>query len=58
MRYSAAGARLTENDAEFAWHAADLVTAARDLLSLASLSREGDVNAGPFRLGVIPTLGP
>ncbi len=54
----AAGTRLTENGAEFARRAADLVTAARDLLSLASLSREVDVNAGPFRLGVIPTLGP
>ena len=54
----AAGIRLTETGAEFARRATDLVTVARGLLSLASLSREVDVNAGPFRLGMIPTMGP
>lgn len=49
------GTRMTEPGAEFAGRAAELVTAARDLLAA---SAGTDAKAGPFRLGAIPTLGP
>jgi len=49
------GTRMTELGAEFAGRAAELVTAARDLLAA---SAGTDAKAGPFRLGAIPTLGP
>lgn len=49
------GTRLTNAGAEFAGRAAALVTAARDLLAVSAGAR---TQAGPFRLGAIPTLGP
>jgi LysR family hydrogen peroxide-inducible transcriptional activator len=49
------GTRMTEAGAEFAVRAADLVTAARDLLAVSTVAR---TRTGPFRLGAIPTLGP
>lgn len=48
------GTRLTEDGVEFARRAAELVTAARDLLSMSCTSG----SAGACRLGAIPTLGP
>ena len=49
------GTRTTDAGAEFAARAAELVTAARDLLAV---STGAHMQAGPFRLGAIPTLGP
>ena len=49
------GTRITDAGAEFASRAAELVTAARDLLAV---STRAHMQAGPFRLGAIPTLGP
>lgn len=49
------GTRITDAGAEFAIRAAALVTAARDLLAV---SAGAHMQAGPFRLGAIPTLGP
>ena len=49
------GTRLTPDGAEFARRSADLVAAARDLLST---SHGAQATAEPFWIGVIPTLGP
>ena len=49
------GTRTTDAGAEFAARAAELVTAARDLLAVSTGTH---MQAGQFRLGAIPTLGP